>query len=208
MRPVERPSAEAIEVAAARLRSEVVKALGLEESVPFPVERAAEFHLGYAIDFLEMPEDILGGINFESKVIFVNPSVEAHEGRYSFTIAHELGHHVLHREAYLAGHGEAVTCRSGEGRPPEEVEADHFAEGLLMPSDAVKAAAKVSRWRGAASARGHTAFAADVIKISGISNVSVQAMKARLRRLGLLRRKASILSLARLAVWRLLGRRV
>ena len=205
---MERPSAEAIEAAAAELRSEVVKALGLEEPVPFPVERAAEFHLGYAIDFLEMPEDILGGINFESKVIFVNPSVEAHEGRYSFTVAHELGHHVLHREAYLAGQGEAVMCRSGEARPPEEVEADHFAEALLMPSDAVKAAARASRWRGAASARGHTAFAADVMKISEISNVSVQAMKVRLRRLGLLRRKASILSLAGLAVWRLLGRRV
>ena len=205
---MERPSAEAIEAAAAGLRSEVVKALGLDELVPFPVERAAEFHLGYVIDFLEMPEDILGGINFESQVIFVNPSVEAHEGRYSFTIAHELGHHVLHREAYLAGHGEAVMCRSGEGRPPEEVEADHFAEVLLMPSSVVQDAAKASRWRGAASVRGHTAFAADVIKISGISNVSVQAMKARLRRLGLLRRKASILSLARLAVWRLLGRRV
>ena len=205
---MERPSAEAIEAAAAELRSDVAKALGVKAPVPFPVERAAEFHLGYAIDFLEMPEDILGGINFESKVIFVNPSVEAHEGRYSFTIAHELGHHVLHREAYLAGNGEAVMCRSGEGRPPEEVEADHFAEALLMPSDAVKAAAKVSRWRGAASARGHTAFAADVMEISGISNVSVQAMKARLRRLGLLRRQASILSLARLAVWRLLRRHV
>jgi len=205
---VERPSAEAIEAAAAALRSDVVKALGVKAPVPFPVEGAAEFHLGYAIDFLEMPEDILGGINFESKVIFVNPSVEAHEGRYSFTIAHELGHHVLHREAYLAGHGEAVMCRSGEGRPPEEVEADHFAEALLMPSSVVKDAAKVSRWRGAASARGHTAFSADVIKISGISNVSVQAMRARLRRLGLLRRQASILSMARLAVWRLLSRRM
>ena len=205
---MERPSAEAIEAAAAELRSEVVKALGLEEPVPFPVERAAEFHLGYDIDFLEMPEDILGGINFESQVIFVNPFVEAHEGRYSFTIAHELGHHVLHREAYLAGHGEAVMCRSGEGRPAEEVEADHFAEALLMPSSVVKDAAEVSRWRGVASARGHTAFSADVIKISGISNVSVQAMKTRLRRLGLLRRKAGVLSLARLAVWRLLGRRM
>ena len=205
---MERPNAEAIEAVAAEFRSEVVKALGLEEPVPFPAERAAEFHLGYAIDFFVMPEDILGGINFESKVIFVNPSVEAHEGRYSFTIAHEIGHHVLHREAYLAGHGEAVMCRSGEGRPSEEVEADHFAEALLMPSDAVRNAAKTSRWRRAASARGHTAFAADVMKVSGISNVSVQAMTARLRRLGLLRRKASILSLARLAVSRLLRRQV
>ena len=39
---MERPSAEAIEAAAAGLRGEVVKTLGLEESVPFPVERAAE----------------------------------------------------------------------------------------------------------------------------------------------------------------------
>lgn len=205
---MERRNAEAIEAAAAELRDDVARALGLEGQVPFPVERAAEFHLGYTIDFLEMPEDILGGINFESKVIFVNPSVEEHEGRYSFTIAHELGHHVLHREAYLAGHGEAVMCRSGEGRPPEEMEADHFAEALLMPIAVVKTAAKASQWRGAASARGHTAFAADVVKISGISNVSVQAMTARLRRLGILRRKASILSLARLAIWRLLRPKV
>ena len=38
---------------------------------------------------------------FDENVIRANASVESHEGRYNFTIG-EIGHHVLHRDHYLA----------------------------------------------------------------------------------------------------------
>ena len=73
---------------------------------PIPVESIAEHYLGYQIDITDegLFEDprYLGGIVFNENVIRVNASVESHEGRYNFTIAHEIGHHVLHRDHYLA----------------------------------------------------------------------------------------------------------
>ena len=75
------------------------------KDAPIPVERIAEHYLGYEIDILanQLYEDpnLLGGIVFEQQVIQVNQAIEDHDGRYNFTIAHEIGHHVLHRDIYL-----------------------------------------------------------------------------------------------------------
>ncbi|MGB3455785.1 MAG: ImmA/IrrE family metallo-endopeptidase [Jannaschia sp.] len=57
-------------------------------------------------------------------------------GRMRFTIAHELGHYLLHR--HLAA-GTGFTCGSRDmtawdyDRQPREVEANRFAAGILMP---------------------------------------------------------------------------
>jgi hypothetical protein len=60
--------------------------------------------------------------------------------RRRFSIAHEVGHHILH-----AASGGAVFCRAGDLRPdpdsPEhlrEREANRFAAELLMPADLVE----------------------------------------------------------------------
>src|SRR5690242_21438073 len=60
--------------------------------------------------------------------------------RRRFSIAHEVGHHILH-----APSGGAVFCRAGDLRPdpdsPEhlrEREANRFAAELLMPADLVE----------------------------------------------------------------------
>ena len=69
-------------------------------TLPVPVEDIAEHYLGYQIDFVNeglfSDPEILGGIDFDENKIYVNASVEDHDGRYAFTIAHEIGHHVLH----------------------------------------------------------------------------------------------------------------
>ena len=73
----------------------------------------------------------------------MNPNAE---GRYFFTLAHEVGHWRLHRQ-HLADdpgamklfdeNGEpAFVCRSTE-RPPEEWQADTFASCVLMPRSMV-----------------------------------------------------------------------
>lgn len=58
------------------------------------------------------------------------------DGRKRFTVAHELGHYFLegHPEKLFAN-GEVHASKSGFiSRDPLELEADHFASGLLMPT--------------------------------------------------------------------------
>jgi uncharacterized protein DUF955 len=60
---------------------------------------------------------------------------EVSPGRRHFTIAHELGHYLMHRPLFPEGiqcSEESVTFRDG---PELEAEADQFAAYLLMPFD-------------------------------------------------------------------------
>ena len=114
---------------------------------PIPIEDMAEYFVGYSIEITDeglfSDPDFLGGIDFKDNKIYVNTSVEDHDGRYAFTVAHEIGHHVLHREAYLAGQSGSepdILCRDTFEKPQIEIEADRFAAALLMPSTLVRAA--------------------------------------------------------------------
>lgn len=179
-------STEQIESTAEQFRNEALDALGLDRStLPVPVERIAEFHLGYELDFTDQDTDIIGGIDFHTKVILINPKIEDHEGRYNFTIAHEIGHHCLHRELYIKHQDElGILCRS-KARPVEEVQADRFAEALLMPTSVIRQAAQTSKWRYALSKNARRALAADILKQLGLVNVSITAMESRLDHLGI-----------------------
>ena len=81
----------------------------------------------------------MGGISFEENTIFINASAEAHEGRYNFTVAHEIGHHVLHKDLYMAVYAgqDGIMCREQTKKPLVERQADRFAAALLMPSSEI-----------------------------------------------------------------------
>ena len=191
----ERSDAE-IEKLANRLHSEYLKHNQynpISLNLPVPVEEIAEQFLGYEIDFsvtgMFADPDTLGGIDFEGNKIWVNNvSAADHDGRYSFTVAHELGHHVLHRDHYLQSQstddGE-ILCRVTGKKPQIEMEADRFAAAFLMPSDNVSkaVAGKARKIRTIGQAR---ALANDLITNSGFTNVSNSAMINRLKDLGLL----------------------
>ena len=184
-----------IEELANRLHSEYLKHNQynpISLNLPVPVEEIAEQFLGYEIDFSDTgmfsDPDILGGIDFERNTIYVNASVFDPVGRYSFTVAHELGHHVLHRDHYLQSQSTddgKNLCRVTGKKPQTEMEADRFAAALLMPSDNVSkaVAGKARKIRTIGQAR---ALANDLITKSGFSNVSNSAMINRLKDLGLL----------------------
>ncbi|MDP1628485.1 ImmA/IrrE family metallo-endopeptidase [Parvibaculum sp.] len=85
---------------------------------------------------------VSGGIIFDEDVpsIFYATHIES-EGFQRFTVAHELGHY------FLDGHPEEIlksakmhVSRAGfrQGDNSIELEADHFASGLLMPTQLVK----------------------------------------------------------------------
>jgi len=103
----------------------------------------------------------------DGRAIVLNGSADA--GRRRFTIAHEIGHFVLHAENGGAIH------EAGRG---EEREADAFAAELLMPEHLVREAVREQ--------------GLDAIRLADRFEVSRQAMQTRLRGLGLLERHSDV----------------
>jgi len=159
-------------------------------TAPVPTELIAEQFLGYSLDIVNdglfSDPNYLGGIVFEDQVIQISESVESHEGRYNFTIAHEIGHHVLHRDFYYA-HADTldstVICREAQSKPKIEQQADRFAAALLMPRQHVLDAIDTidsglpAHPGSLGAARG---IAHEVIQAGAFSNVSNTAMVNRL----------------------------
>ena len=88
------------------------------------------------------------------------------ESRRRFTLAHEIGHVVLHGSP----HG-AAAARGGGPRRPREREADRFAAELLMPREMVMQAVEQ--------------HGPDAEALRGLFQVSRQAMQIRLEQLGI-----------------------
>lgn len=101
--------------------------------------------------------DVLGATWIQDKVVLVDQSLDPtdnprKEGRYRFTLAHELGHWELHRHGFLAEAAQpslfgdkpapSIVCRTSSRKEPMEWQADMFAGYLLMPKDMVLAAWK------------------------------------------------------------------
>lgn len=91
----------------------------------------------YKLDFVELQEDCLGICDFNSKVITINSTLI--EGRKNFTIAHELGHIVLHssitQHLYSIEDRERVANMTIDKFMYDRMEyqANLFASFLLMP---------------------------------------------------------------------------
>ena len=157
---------------------------------PIPIESIAEHYLGYDIEITDegvfANPLVLGGIIFDQKKIMVNTAAEAHEGRYSFTLAHEVGHHVLHKAIFESANNDTMVCREDANKPIEERQADHFAGALLMPEERIRQLykeLKLPQMRH--SGRAMKAIARSMMTKGGFSNVSNQAMIVRLQQLGL-----------------------
>jgi predicted transcriptional regulator len=94
--------------------------------------------------------------------------------RRRFTIAHEIGHFVLHPERCRPERGGAVN----EAGRMEEREADAFAAELLMPEHLVRDAVREQ--------------GLDVDRLADRFDVSRKAMQARLRHIGLVERHSEL----------------
>ena len=98
-------------------------------------------------EILGMP-DVLGATWLEDRLIRVDQSLEGKEGRFAFTVAHEVGHWVLHGPIiemekvtlplFAPKPDEApkpaIVCRSRAYKQPAEWQADQFAARILMPA--------------------------------------------------------------------------
>ncbi len=90
-------------------------------------------------------KEIAGFFDFEKNIIYVNS--EESNNRQNFTVAHELGHHFLHRGLFEKDpkkYSVLLRAPMGAAVDPLEKEANAFAAHLLVPRKMLKKYASVA----------------------------------------------------------------
>lgn len=108
---------------------------------PIPVLEIAEQNGVDVVfsDFGKHKDTVSGFCDFNSAKLYVNKDEPMN--RQTFTIAHELGHWMLHKELFVNDPDRyPVLLRSGTGdnSDPLEIEANHFAANILVPQKLLK----------------------------------------------------------------------
>jgi Zn-dependent peptidase ImmA (M78 family) len=104
---------------------------------PIDVEKIANV-LGIAIRRTPTNDEISGFLlrNPDGQAV-IGVNTLHHPNRQRFTIAHELGHFILHKQEEVHVDRAVIKLRDGassKGEDPDEVEANGFAAELLMPT--------------------------------------------------------------------------
>jgi len=121
----------------ARARALIDK-MGLR-TAPVPVEKVAKL-LGIQIRFSPLDQELSGMIYMQGDTAIIGVNSLHHPNRQRFTIAHEIGHHELHKEIISKSvHVDKQytvlrrDSKSATGTDRLEVQANQFAAELLMP---------------------------------------------------------------------------
>lgn len=112
-------------------------------SYPVPVETIAE-HLGINLQKEPMIDDLSGMCFYSNGTPIIVVNAKHSPNRQNFTIAHEIGHVVLHqselRKKAFVDKKITVLHRDGKassGKYQAEIEANQFAAALLMPKQLI-----------------------------------------------------------------------
>lgn len=155
--------AEQAEVRSQRELSGVPSWIWDGRSLPVPIESIAEDYYGLLVESRHSLEEFatridvhVSGVLLKSNGRILVDALEAARapGRRRFTIAHELGHLVLHDDhsgsrvwrltstepAELAGPVVDAAYPAALEYPPDELEANQFAAAMLMPARHLEAA--------------------------------------------------------------------
>jgi len=201
-----------LESAVSDLLRRYAKWKGAAPRPPINVEEIVEGCLGITVEVDDLVtllgiQDVLGAAWFDDNMIRIDGSLEGKDGRFCFTLAHELGHWWLHRPILemekvtlpLFPHEKdakptrAIVCRTSQKKERSELQADLFAARLLMPESDVRATVKklhgddipvIDGMREKLDARQFDGalrdYAAEVIREGQFTNVSNEAMRYRL----------------------------
>ncbi len=147
---------------------------------PVDVAKLAEAQ-GVRIIYQDMEDSISGMLVHDTDATVIAVNARHHANRQRFTIAHELGHHVLHADHPTVFVDNRMVHFRAEsltgGHTWTEVEANAFAAELLMPAPALR--------------RDLGSNALDLFDDEGLRGladryqVSTQALTIRLTKLGL-----------------------
>lgn len=161
---------------------ELIRKSGIGEAW-VPVEKIAE-SIGAMIRFQPFEGDVSGMAHrHEGRAIIGVNSIHP-ETRQRFTIAHEIGHLVLHQhdeihvDEQLRSAANFRNEVSSLGVDDEEIEANQFAAELLMPEEFLKRDIEIVKAREPEAA---------IAELADRYKVSVQSMAIRLSKLGLIR---------------------
>jgi Zn-dependent peptidase ImmA (M78 family) len=157
-------SEEQIERDSVMLLAEYEETAGTPVKLPIPVADITTYHLALQLGFADLHKtfgipmmrdqpDILGAIWVDKEIILIdrsldpkdNPSIQ---GRYRFSVGHEIGHWRLHR-LYVAKDPNqsalfdvpsepTVICRTSQENEPIEWQANFYSSCLLMPRRRVR----------------------------------------------------------------------
>lgn len=155
---------------------------GVEDRYPLSVDDIAEFYLGYDLYYgADLPARVDGSTDPAAKLISVGKHV-SHDGRQRFTVAHEVGHIVLHLPVLTAQASHQTALFAVPQTPIQderlEFQANYFAAALLMPR------APLTTAFGGQVAQQEYVPADEVAHYFG---VSIQAAALRMKQLGLMR---------------------
>lgn len=121
---------------------QLLRAVGMS-AVPIDVIAIAR-HLGIGVVAQPLEDAVSGMLIVRSDRAAIGVNEEHHPHRQRFTIAHELGHYLLHRETTNLFVDSALTFyrddSSADGVYQQEIEANAFAAALLMPADTLRKA--------------------------------------------------------------------
>jgi len=149
--------------------------------IPANVEQIAR-DFGLSVVTKALDDTVSGVLVIKDGGAVIGVNSNHHSNRQRFTVAHELGHFVLHRSASSlfidTGHVFFRDEKSSDGMRQQEVEANAFASELLMPEAALRDHVQ----REAAGAFDEPAMAS----LAQTFGVSVQALTFRLAKLGLI----------------------
>ena len=194
---------EKLEAAANDLLDEFASKNGLPLVAPIPVEDILEKHLGLTLEIDDLSarlkkKHVLGAICIDENLVLIDESLLGQEGRYAFTIAHEIGHWQLHRQIFLLEREmptlfddekpPSIVCRDG-AKAPEEFQANTFAAALLMPRQLMLEFFRRLSSDGPLDAtvdqRAGYEGACWMIEQGGFTNCSKEAMQIRMKELGM-----------------------
>ncbi len=149
--------------------------------VPVDVTAIAS-SLDITVHSLHLDSSVSGMLVIQGERAAIAVNAEDPSPRRRFTIGHEIGHYLLHKNtADLFVDGASIyyrDTRSSEGTRFQEIDANAFAAELLMPRD------KVVERLGTQPI--HVLDDDAIMELANYFGVSVQAMTIRLDRLGLL----------------------
>jgi len=131
--------AKNIEKKANQLLSSYFDAKGKTIKAPIDPIDIIEYK-GYSVDYVNGKYDlnIYGALQIERKTVEINNDVTFNNGMENFTIAHELGHIVLHASKDKNNNTIGCDLDSPQKDNLLEREADDFAAYLLMPTSLIR----------------------------------------------------------------------
>lgn len=119
---------------AAQKANDLLADFGLVKPPINPVDIAQRLGLKvWFVTFNGEYDKVSGFYDVDEQAIYVNKDEYPH--RQTFTVAHELGHHLLHKEWAKSEAYRMMFRNEGASKDPYEQEANAFAANLLVPLD-------------------------------------------------------------------------